>query len=91
MPYSCPLVKEIKTILIPVLCPHCQSDHIMKGGKTKAAIQRYQCLNVNCPHYSFQLDLIYKGCCPGVKERIIDRALSGATIGSAREEPACDA
>jgi len=29
-------------VLIIVLCPHCQSAHTMKGGKTKAGIQRYQ-------------------------------------------------
>jgi transposase-like protein len=44
-------------VLIPVLCPHCPSDHIIKGGKTKAGQQRYKCQNTACPHYSFQLDL----------------------------------
>jgi hypothetical protein len=29
-------------VLTPALCPHCQSAHIMKGGKIKASIQRYQ-------------------------------------------------
>jgi insertion element IS1 protein InsB len=42
MPYWRPLVKEVKMVLILVLCPHCQSAHIMKGGKTKAGIQRYK-------------------------------------------------
>ena len=23
-------------VLIPVLCPHCQSDQVIKGGTTKA-------------------------------------------------------
>ena len=32
-------------VLIPVLCPHCHSDAVIKGGKTKAGIQRYKCLN----------------------------------------------
>jgi transposase-like protein len=40
-------------VLLPVLCPHCQSDHIMKGGKTIAGIQCYKCLNVHCPHDAF--------------------------------------
>jgi transposase-like protein len=42
-------------VLIPVLCPHCHSDHIIQGGKTKAGTQRYKCQNVDCPHYSLQL------------------------------------
>src|SRR5262249_42952622 len=83
MPYWHPLVKEVKLVLLPVLCPRCHSDHIMKGGKTKAGIQRYKCLNVNCPYYSFQLDLIYKGRSPEIKEHIVDMALNGSGIRDA--------
>ena len=63
-----------------MLCPHCQSDQIIKGGKTKAGIQRDKCLNTTCPCYSFQLDLIYKGRCPAIKEQIVDMALNGSGI-----------
>ena len=48
-------------VLISVLCPHCQSDQIIKGGKTKAGKQRYKCQNADCSHYSFQLNLTYRG------------------------------
>jgi transposase-like protein len=41
-------------VLIPVLCPHCQSDQVIKGGKTKTGQQRYKCQNEDCLHYSFQ-------------------------------------
>jgi insertion element IS1 protein InsB len=67
-------------VLIPVRCPYCQSNQIIKGGKTKAGKQRYKCLNVNCPRYSFQLDLAYKGLSPEVKAQIVDMALSGSGI-----------
>ena len=67
-------------VLIPVLCPHCQSDQVIKGGQTKAGKQRYKCQNVDCPRYSFQLDLTYKGRSPEVKEKIIDMALNGSGI-----------
>jgi hypothetical protein len=30
-------------VLIPVLCPHCHSDQVIKGGKTKTGKQRYKC------------------------------------------------
>jgi insertion element IS1 protein InsB len=80
MPYWHSLVKEVKMVLIPVLCPHCQSDQVIKGGKTQAGKQRYKCLNVNCPRYSFQLDLTYKGLSPEVKEQIIDMTLNGSGI-----------
>ena len=28
-------------VLMPVLCPHCHSNHVIKGGKTKAGQQRW--------------------------------------------------
>ena len=67
-------------VLIPMLCPHCQSDQVIKGGKTQAGKQRYKCQNADCSHYSFQLDLTYKGRLPKVKEQIVDMALNGSGI-----------
>jgi transposase-like protein len=32
-------------VLMPVLCPHCHSDYVIKGGKTKAGQQRFKCQN----------------------------------------------
>jgi transposase-like protein len=67
-------------VLIPVCCPHCQSDQVIKGGTTKAGKQRYKCQNSACPCYSFQLDLSYQGHSPEIKEQIIDMALNGSGI-----------
>jgi transposase-like protein len=67
-------------VLMPVLCPHCYSDHVIKGSKTKVGQQRYKCQNTACPRYSFQLDLLYKGCAPAVKEQIVDMRLNGSGI-----------
>jgi insertion element IS1 protein InsB len=67
-------------VCISVLCPYCQSDQVIKGGKTKAGQQRYKCQNVDCPHYSFQLDLVYKGRAPAIKEQIVDMSLNGSGI-----------
>ena len=67
-------------VLIPVRCPHCHSEDIIKGGTTKTGTQRYKCLNANRPHYSFQLGLIYKGRCPEIKEQIVDMALNSSGI-----------
>ena len=63
--------------LMPVLCPHCHSDQVIKGGKTKAGQQRYKCQNTDCPYYSFQRDLLYKGRAPAIKEQIVDMRLNG--------------
>jgi transposase-like protein len=67
-------------VRIPVLCPHCHSDQVIKGGKTKAGQQRYKCQNADCPHYAFQLDLLYKGRVPAIKEQIVDMSLNGSGI-----------
>ena len=67
-------------VLIPVLCPHCQSDQVIKGGKTQVGTQRYKCQNADCPHYSFQIYTAYKGRSPEIKDRIIDMALNGSGI-----------
>src|SRR5215510_3713509 len=65
-------------VRISVLCPHCHSDQVIKGGKTKAGQQRYKCQNTACPPYSFQLDLLYKGRAPAIKDQIVDRRLNGS-------------
>ena len=67
-------------VLMPVLCPHCHSDHVIKGGKTKTGQQRYKCANPDCPRYSFQLELTYKGRLPTIKEQILDMSLNGSGI-----------
>jgi insertion element IS1 protein InsB len=67
-------------VLMPVLCPHCHSDRVIKGGKTTAGQQRYKCQNPDCPRYSFQLDLLYKGRAPAIKAQIVDMSLHGSGI-----------
>ena len=51
-------------VLIPVRCPYCQSEHVIKGGKTDTGKQRYRCHNPACSHQSFLLDSAYKGRSP---------------------------
>ena len=67
-------------VRLPVLCPHCHSDQAIKGGKTTAGQQRYKCQNTDCPRYSFQLDLVYKGRAPAIQEQIVDMSLNGSGI-----------
>ena len=67
-------------VLIPVCCPHCGSDQVVKRGKTENAKQRYLCQQQDCPVKTFILDYDYNGCLPEVKQQIIDRALNGSGI-----------
>jgi len=56
---------------IAVRCPHCQSDQIVKRGKTARGTQRYLCQNPLCTKGSFLLDYCNRGCLPEVKQTII--------------------
>ena len=41
---------------IAVRCPHCQSDQIIKRGKTARGTQRYLCQNTLCAKGNLLLD-----------------------------------
>src|SRR4029450_5031974 len=45
--------KEWSMTFIAVRCPHCQSDQIVKRGKTARGTQRYLCQNTLCVRGSF--------------------------------------
>jgi transposase-like protein len=65
---------------ISVRCPHCQSDQIVKGGKTARGTQRYLCQNQACATESFLLDYRNRGCLPEVKALIIDMSLNASGV-----------
>jgi transposase-like protein len=67
-------------VLISMLCPHCQSDQVIKGGTTKAGKQRYRCQNADCGPDSFVRNPAYNGHLPKVKEPIIAMSLNGSGI-----------
>jgi insertion element IS1 protein InsB len=65
---------------IAVHCPHCQSDQIVKRGKTARGTQRYLCQNALCTKGSFLLDSCNRGCLPEVKQTIIDMSLNASGV-----------
>ena len=67
-------------VLISVCCPYCQSEHVIKGGKTDTGKQRYRCHNPACAHQSFLLDSAYKGRSPEIKQQVIDMSLNGSGV-----------
>src|SRR5437660_5682252 len=67
-------------IFITVCCPHCQSEQIVKRGKTRRGTQRYLCQNTACTTGSFLLDYHNRGCLPEVKQTIIDMSLNASGI-----------
>ena len=60
---------------IVVRCPHCQSEQIVKRGKTARGTQCYLCQNTRCATGSFLLDYRNRGCLAEAKQQIIDMSL----------------
>ena len=69
-----------KMILLPVTCPNCNKDDVIKHGKTNEGKQRYCCCNGKCLKKTFILDYSYKGYLSEVKESVIDMAINGSGI-----------
>ena len=67
-------------VLMPVLCPYCQGDRVVKRGKTDTRKQRYRCQNPDCSRASFLLDPAYKGRLPDIKQQVIDMSLNGSGV-----------
>src|SRR5262249_2817206 len=65
---------------IAVHCLHCQSEHIVKRGKTARGTQRSLCQNTRCTKGSFLLDYCNRGCLPEVKQTIIDMSLNASGV-----------
>ena len=75
---------------IAVRCPHCQSDQIVKRGKTARGIQRYVCQNTLCAKESFLLNYCNRGCLPEGKQQIVDMRLNASGVrDTARSLPIC--
>ncbi len=47
--------------VIAVVCPHFNSDQVIKRGKTTGGKQRCRCLNPDCSQSSFVLNPAYAG------------------------------
>ena len=65
---------------IAVRCRHCQSEQIVKRGKTGCGTQRYLCQNTTCATGSFLLAYRYLGRLPEVKHQIIAMSLNASGV-----------
>jgi transposase-like protein len=67
-------------VLMAVMCPYGQSDHITQRGKTETAKHRERGHTPHCPHQSFLLHPADTGRLPGIKAPSIALALNGSGI-----------
>lgn len=67
-------------VFLPVRCPGCGQDKIVKRGKTENGKQRYLCQDAECSTRTFILDYTYNAYAYEVKYKIIDMAMNGSGI-----------
>ena len=63
-----------------VQCPHCQSEAVVKYGKTSNGKERFRCQQSAECGRTFLRNYAYPGCLPTVKQQIVDMTLNGSGI-----------
>ena len=63
-----------------VKCPHCQSEAVVKYGKTSNGKERFRCQQSAECGRTFVCSYAYPGCLPTVKQQILDMTLNGSGI-----------
>ena len=66
--------------LVTVRCLSCDSEQVVKRGKTSRGKQRYLCQSTSCAKGSFLLDDRNRGCLREVKQTIMNMSLNASGI-----------
>ncbi len=61
-----------------VRCPHCQSEAVVKDGKTSTGKERLRCQQSAQCGRTFLRSYTYPGCLPIVKQQMIEMTLNGS-------------
>jgi len=67
-------------VWLPVQCPHCHSEEVIKNGKSPEGKQRYLCRNSDCLRRTFVLETQQPGRQREVKQKIVDMAVNGSGV-----------
>ncbi len=70
----------LMAVWLPVLCPDCSSDDIIKHGKLATGRQRYLCQNPECLRRTFVLNTQQPGWKREIKQKIVEMALNGSGV-----------
>jgi transposase-like protein len=63
-----------------VRCPHCQSEAVVKYGKTSNGTARFWCQQSDRCGRTFLQSSVYPGCLPAVKQQIVDMTLNESRV-----------
>ncbi len=70
----------LMAVWLPVLCPDCGWDNIIKHGRLVTGKQRYLCQNPDCLRRTFVLNTEQPGRRREVKQKIVEMALNGSGV-----------
>ena len=60
--------------------PYCQSEDVVKYGKTSTGKERFRCQQRPECGRTFVRSYAYPGCLPSVKQQIVEKTLNGSGI-----------
>ena len=63
-----------------VKCPHCQSEAVVKYGKTSNGKERFRCQQRPECGRTFVRSYAYPGCLPSVKQQVVEMTRKGSGI-----------
>jgi transposase-like protein len=63
-----------------IKCPHCQSEAVVKYGKTSNGKERFRCQQSAECGRTFLRSYAYPGCLPTVKQQMVEMTLNGSGI-----------
>jgi transposase-like protein len=63
-----------------IKCPHCQSEAVVRYGKTSNGKARFRCQQTAQCGRTFLQTYAYAGCLPTVKQQIVEMTLNGSGI-----------
>ena len=63
-----------------VRCPHCQSETVVKYGKTSNGKERFRCQQYESCGRTFRGFYAYPGCLPPVKRQLVEMTLNGSGV-----------
>jgi transposase-like protein len=72
------IFEECSMVVVPVRCPSCECDTVVKRGKTDSGKQRSLCQNAACCCRTFLLGYTTRGYLPSVKRQMIELTLNGS-------------
>ena len=63
---------------VAVRCSHCQSEAVVKYGKSRNGKERFRCQQGEQCGRTFLQSYAYPGCLPTVKQQIVEMTLKGS-------------